>query len=404
MRDAIRIARLGRIELRLDPSWLFIFVLIAWSLGTTFAHWHPAWSTSLVAVTALAAALVFFASVLAHELAHSLVAQAYGIPVRNITLHMFGGVSNIEKEPPSPGAELLIALVGPITSLALGVSMTVLGTLVARGELADVTTAADAAHALGPVPTLLLWAGPVNVMLGLFNLLPGLPLDGGRILRAILWRARGDMRSATRTSAVAGQLIGWALIVAGVFMVLGLAVPFFGRGAGSGLWLLLIGWFLRGAAVASFRASIVEDLVDGVHVGDLMRRTGPWLPSDAPLAAYASEILWRGEHRAYPIFQAGKLVGLVSASDVRNVPTGEWRHALVSDIMTPVEKLTSTSAGSSLLDAIRLLQAVGVKQLPVVREDGSLEGMLHERDIMRWIELTGDSGRGTPRAPRPRNV
>lgn len=405
MRDALRVARVGGIELRIDPSWIFIFVLVSWSLATTFAAWHPSWSGPLIAFTALAAALLFFVSVLAHELAHSFVARAYGLPVRSITLHMFGGVSNIEREPPSPSAELLIAFVGPATSLALGVVMIAAGSFFAWYELGDVLDPVAAAHDLGPLPTLLLWAGPVNVMLGVFNLLPGLPLDGGRVLRALLWRARGDVRSATRSAAFAGQVIGWGLVATGVFMMLGLSVPFFGRGGGSGLWLVLIGWFLRTAAVASFRGSLLEELVDGVRVGDLMRRTGPWLPGDAPLSTYASDILWRGEERAFPVFDDGRFVGLICPTDVRRSPPDEWRHSFVRDAMTPLEELEWTTAGTPLLDALRALERSGVKQLPVLREDGTpeghrtLDGLLHERDIMRWLELGGSNvGRGSRRA------
>jgi Zn-dependent protease len=394
MRNAFRIGRIGGIEIRIDSSWFFIFVIVTWSLASTFAAWHPDWTTATTLLTALAAALAFFASVLLHELAHSAVARAFGLPVQSITLHLFGGVSNIEREPPSPSSELLIAFVGPLTSIALGVAMMTAGSVVASYQLQDVLDPIDKARAMGPLATLLLWAGPVNVMLGLFNLLPGLPLDGGRVLRALLWKTSGDVRSATRASAMVGQLLGWALVIAGAFMFVGLRVPLFGTGAGSGLWLVLLGWFLRGAAIASFRSSIVEELVDGVRVDDLMRRSGPWLPQSARIATYADTILWRGEDQAYPVLDAdGHLVGLVSPTDVQAIPPQEFPSRSVASVMTPLESLAIATPGMMLLDALRTLQRTDARQLPVVRPDGVLDGMLYERDIMRWLEFA------TP--PRP---
>jgi Zn-dependent protease len=354
MRGALRLGQLGGIEIRIDHSWLFIFVLLTWSLTVTFTGWHPDWTLLTTLLTAVAATLLFFGSVLAHELAHSFVARAYGLPARSITLHMFGGVSNIEREPPSPSSELLISLVGPITSFGLGIAMTIIGTAAAAYNHVDTTVApVEAARSLGPISTLLLWLGPVNIVLGVFNLLPGLPLDGGRVLRAILWKASGDVRSATRTSAFIGQLLGWGLVISGIFMFFGFHVPFFGRGGGSGLWLVLLGWFLRAAAVASYRSSILEELMDGVHVADLMRRSGPWLPGAAPLARYAEDILWRGEERAYPVFENGRFVGLVSPSDVRAGSPDDWNLRLVRDAMTPITALEWTTPETNLLDALR---------------------------------------------------
>ena len=183
----MRIGRLFGIEIRVDPSWLFIFVLVGWSLTSLFGAWHPDWPFATSLVVAVTAALVFFASVLFHELAHSLVALAYGIPVRDITLHLFGGVSNIEKEPPTPGSELLMAIVGPIASIGLGVAMVVVSAILIDIRTPDAVESAEGiiAH-LGPLETLLVWLGPVNIIVGVFNMLPGFPLDGGRVLRAIV--------------------------------------------------------------------------------------------------------------------------------------------------------------------------------------------------------------------------
>jgi CBS domain-containing protein len=192
-----------------------------------------------------------------------------------------------------------------------------------------------------------------------------------------------------------GQLLGWALVIAGAFMFVGLRVPFFGSGTGSGLWLVLLGWFLRGAAIASFRSSIVEELVDGVRVDDLMRRTGPWLPQNARIATYADTILWRGEDQGYPVLDAdGRLVGLVTPSDVHAIPPQEFESRSVASVMTPLESLAIATPGMMLLDALRTLQRTDARQLPVVRPDGVLDGMLYERDILRWLEFATPPRRG----------
>jgi CBS domain-containing protein len=181
----------------------------------------------------------------------------------------------------------------------------------------------------------------------------------------------------------------------------GLRVPFFGSGTGSGLWLVLLGWFLRGAAIASFRSSIVEELVDGVRVDDLMRRTGPWLPQNARIATYADTILWRGEDQGYPVLDAdGRLVGLVTPSDVQAIPPQEFPSRSVASVMTPLESLAIATPGMMLLDALRTLQRTDARQLPVVRPDGVLDGMLYERDILRWLEFATPPRRGGMRPRR----
>jgi Zn-dependent protease len=193
------------ISIRVDWSWLFIFALTTWNLGSAFGELHPDWGPALSWGVATAAALLFFGSVLLHELAHSLVARARGIPVRSITLFMFGGVSNIQREPHSPGAEFWMAIVGPLTSLILGGALTVVATLGVGPLQVVVSSPRQAVAALGPLVTLLGWLGSINFTLGLFNLIPGFPLDGGRMLRSLLWAASDDLRRATRWASWVGQ-------------------------------------------------------------------------------------------------------------------------------------------------------------------------------------------------------
>jgi len=328
-RKSISVGRLFGIELKLDTSWLFVLALVLFSLTSLFSRWHPLWTTGTALAVAVVAAAAFFASVVLHELAHSVVARfVYKIPVRDITLHMFGGVASIEREPATPGAELFIAIVGPITSLALGAGMLVGGAYLTgvAGAGASMTDPADAVAQLGPTTTLLMWLGPVNIAIGLFNLIPGFPLDGGRILRAILWKATGDVGKATRWAATVGQGVGWSFIVAGGAMVLGMRVPFFGTGFGSGLWLAFIGMFLRGVAAQQEAHAVLREAMAGIRVADVMRAYLGWSrPIDASAVAHVkpSDMLAdalpafaRSAEHQVPVVEDGILVGTLHEEDV----------------------------------------------------------------------------------------
>lgn len=402
MRTSLRLGRIFGFELRADTSWILVLALVVWSLSSLFAGWHPEWTPPVVFAVAVFAALSFFASVVVHELAHSVVARLYGVPVRDITLHMFGGVSNIEREPPTPGAELLIAIVGPLTSLGLGIAMLILGAF-ATGLLGlDADAAAETIPHMGPLATTLLWLGPINVIVGVFNLVPGFPLDGGRILRAILWKVTGDIGLATRWATGAGQVVGYGFVLGGVLMAMGIPLPFFGRGLMPGLWLALIGLFLKNAAVRHRMGSLIQEALVGVRVCDLMRSNGAWVAADVPLRTLVTDWFLRREEQALPVFDEGQLVGLVCFDDARRVPSGAWSTRTVRDVMTPLPRLMVAGPDEELLAAMKRLASAGVRQLPVVRQ-GKLVGMLHERDVARWIELAGDDVRGGVKAaPRAR--
>jgi Zn-dependent protease/CBS domain-containing protein len=391
MRNAIRIGRLFGIELRVDTSWLLIFTLVIWSLTSLFGGWHPDWSIATRVIVAVIAALAFFASVLFHEMAHSLVARAYSIPVRDITLHMFGGVSNIEREPPTPRSEFFMAVVGPIASIVLGIALVLGGAAVSRIGANDATTAANLAREMGPVTTIIMWLGPVNIVVGLFNLIPGFPLDGGRILRSILWKATGSLRTATKWSTMIGQLTGWAFIVMGAFMALGYTVPFFGRGLSGGIWLALIGFFLRNAAVQHQAGHALAEELTGVRVNDLMRTRGPWVDAATP-ATVLPTMLIQNEQRALPVFEGSRFAGLVSVADLRREARSPNPYASARDVMTPLERLTVTTPDTDIVDALRALGRANASDLAVVL-NGTLVGMLFERDIARWLELRAESGR-----------
>jgi Zn-dependent protease/CBS domain-containing protein len=384
MREGLRIGRLFGIDLIIDWSWAFVFILMTWNLTAVFGHWHPGWGPPTRFLLALVAALLFFASILAHELAHALVASSLGMTVTSIRLFLFGGVSNIEREPPSPRAEFLMAVIGPVVSLGLGIDFLILGWWLLPSF--DPQAPWEAASQLGPVSTLLVWLGPVNIMLGLFNLVPGFPLDGGRILRAVLWRATKDLHAATRWASSVGRAIGWTFVLFGIAMFFGVRVPFFGGGAASGLWLAFIGWFLSSAAERSYESLRIQDALEGVTVAQLMRRSGPVVTATSSISALVEEGFLRSGDHAFPVVDGQRLVGLVCTGDTRKVARDAWPTTPISVVMTPVERLTLAAPNEAMASALRKLAQLDVEQLPVTM-DGILAGMLERRQVARWLEL-----------------
>jgi Zn-dependent protease/CBS domain-containing protein len=388
--SGLTIGRIFGIRITIDWSWIFIFVLVTWNVGTAVAHLHPAWGLATIWGVAVVAAILFFASVLAHELAHSLVARAQGLPVRTITLFLFGGVSNIQREPRAPGGEFLMAIVGPLTSIVLGVIFIVLGG-VSTGTLMHTVlpSMAGLAH-LSPLAIILLWLGQINILLGLFNLIPGFPLDGGRVLRSLLWAATGNLRTATRWASWVGQAIGWLMIIGGLAMIFGVQIPFFGTGFLGGLWLAFVGWFLTMAAIQSYRQVVLEDVLEGVPVARLMRTTVPTVPATISISDLVDAHMMGTDERCFAVLQDGDhLAGLVCLDDVRKVPREAWETTRVQQIMTPMDQVAVVTPQEEASEALTELTGRDVNQVPVV-QDGRLVGMLRRRDVLRWLQLHGE--------------
>jgi Zn-dependent protease len=383
----VRLGRLFGIQIAIDPSWVFIVILMTWSLAVTFSHWHSNWGDGTCWAVALLGSLLFFASVLLHELAHSLVARRFGVPVSSITLFLFGGVSNIEREPPSAKAEFFTAVVGPLTSIVLGVALLLIGSLVTSVPTGTTLDPTAAFMLLDPGETLLMWLGTINIVVGIFNLIPGFPLDGGRLLRSAIWAATRDLRVATRWASAIGQAIGWGFVLLGVAIAFGADVPFFGRGIVSGLWLAFIGWFLASAAAQSWRMQLVHELLEGWPVSRLVRPVAATVRPDLELAAFVNDWLMRGDDRAFAVVDdAGRFLGLVTLADIRRVPRPQWTATRMADVMTPRERLVTTSPREDLADALMKMSRADVSQLPVM--DGQeLAGMLLRSDVVKWIEL-----------------
>ncbi len=301
------IGRVFGINIRIDWSWLFIFLLVTWNLATVFGESHADWGVGLSWGTAVVAALLFFASVLAHELAHSLAARAQGVPVRSIILFLFGGVSSIERDPDSPRNEFLMAFVGPLTSIVLGgVLLGIAGATM--GPLAQTIADPSAAIAeLNPLSTLLMWLGSVNVLVDVFNLIPGFPLDGGRVVRSVVWAVTGNLQRATRVASWLGQAIAWLTIISGIAMVFGVEVPFFGTGFVSGLWLAFIGWFLNGASVQSYQQLVVHDILDGVQVARMMRTDPPTVQASSSVNSLVHDHIMGTDDHAFPVLEGMRM-------------------------------------------------------------------------------------------------
>ncbi|HUW24115.1 MAG TPA: site-2 protease family protein [Patescibacteria group bacterium] len=386
-RGGIRLGRVFGIEVDIDASWFLIFLLVTFNLALgVFPALHPGWGAILNWGIGLLASLLFFGSVLAHELAHSLVARRRGLPVDKITLFLFGGVSNIEEEPPSPGTEFLIAFVGPLTSIILGVIFLLLGVGLARTEGFTGANLGESLGRLGPFSTLLLWLGPINILLGVFNLIPGFPLDGGRLLRSILWAVTDDLKKATQYAAFAGQAFGWLFIAIGVAMALGIEVPFFGSGLIGGLWLVFIGWFLSSLAVQGYQQVVAEDVLGKVSVAEIMRQKFPAVRPDISVEELVNEHIMGSENRAFPVMTDEKLLGLVTLDDIRKIPRNQWQKARVEQIMTPREKLITVTPENKATEALKTLAREDVNQLPVVKDE-KLVGLVSRRDIILWLQV-----------------
>ncbi|HVL34768.1 MAG TPA: site-2 protease family protein [Burkholderiales bacterium] len=381
-----KLTRIAGIDVHVDWSLSIIFFLIATSLAMgLFPAWHPDWGPGLAWGVALAAAVLFFVSVLLHELSHALVGRRMGVPMHRITLFVFGGMAHMDREPERWRAELWMAAVGPVTSLVIGALC-----LLAAGLFVDMARLDPAdprafLEALGPAPTLLLWLGQINVLLAVFNLVPGFPLDGGRVLRAILWGITGNLRRATRWAAGMGQAFAWVLIATGLLMVLGVRVPIFGVGIG-GLWLAFIGWFLYSAALMSYRQLLTRESLEGVPVSRLM---GTRFEAVAPRISVQELVdahLLRSGQRAFPVLDGERLAGMACLEDVKRVAPEERAATTVERIMTPRERLHTVAPTDDAYEALSRMGELRVNQLPVV-ERGRMLGLLRREDVLNWLAL-----------------
>jgi len=368
-RRGIPLFRVFGIRVAADYSWFLIVALVAGTLSAgLFREQLPGRSTLQYVLLGVITAFFHFASVLAHELAHSLVAIRSGIPVRRITLFLFGGMAEISREPPDPRTELRVAAAGPAASAVLAV--------VLWGAVA----------AMGPDPgrpglqLAVFYLAVANTLLLAFNLLPGLPLDGGRLLRAVLWSRTKDLRRATLTASLAGKALAGLLVAVGLFGILS------GNFVLSGLWFIFVALFLRQAAEASYHRVALRKVLSGVRVGDVMTEDVVTVSPDITIAALVDEYFLRHHFACYPVIDEGKPVGLIAIKDVKHVPRERWGVTPVRTAMTPLSPEMLLSPREDVGVAIARMAATGAGRLAVV-EDGRLAGILTRRDVMSFLEI-----------------
>lgn len=370
MKASIRLGKIAGIEVGVHYSWFVILALITWSLAAGFLpDRYEGWSQVAYWGTAIVAALLLFGSVLVHELAHSLVARARGFPVEGITLFILGGVSNLKAEARGPKDEFVISVAGPLTSLVLAAIFWLV--LVPVGDRDS------------PLAAVLTYLALVNVLLALFNLLPAFPLDGGRVLRSIIWGATHSLSRATSVAARVGQVAGYLLIAAGVFEVL--QGNFLG-----GLWIAFVGWFLQGAASTSLREMETEASLKGILVEDVMERDPLTIGPDVSIQDAVFEFFLGRGRRALPVVEGNRLMGILTLTDVKSVPQQQWSEKKVRDEMTPVP-LKSLAPKDELAQALVLLGQDSLNQAPVV-DGGQLVGLLSRADIIQYLHSRRELG------------
>ena len=369
MSGGIRIGRLFGIDIAIHPSWFIIFGLFAFTLANGFfPQTHPDWTTLTAWAVAVVATLLLFAAVLAHELGHSLVAKSQGIKVTNITLFLLGGVASIEKEASTPGREAVLAGVGPLVSIVIGAVSWGLAVVLPGPE---------------QVTAVLYYLGIANLSLAVFNLLPGFPLDGGRVLRALLWWRSGDFGRATRQATLVGQGFGFAFIGLGVVQILA------GGGLG-GIWLGFVGWILIQAARASASQTELQHVLAGVSTARIMTRPAEWLSPYVTLAHAAEGHFGDYDTRCLPVRPEREdqtYDGLICGADFAKMPRYEWDNDRVRDVMVPAEKLLTVTPETPADEALRLLLKGEVDRLAVVDAEGRLVGFVDQASIDRYTLL-----------------
>ncbi len=370
-----QIGRILGIPIKIHVSWFVVFAFVTWSLATGYMpDMLPGLSSPRYWLMAAVATLLLFGSVLLHELGHSLVARRYRIPITQITLFIFGGVAQMHREPPGPRAEFLIAIAGPVVSFMLG------------GLLLGMAAVAQVGQGLVALGVLL---GSVNIQLGLFNLIPGFPLDGGRVLRAGLWAWSGDFHRATKQASLAGQGFGIVLGGVGAILLAGAVtgtIP--GPLAANGGWVALIGAFLFAAARASRRQAALRASLAKVAVTDLMVRNVVTVPPGLTVEAAVADFFLPHGFDGFPVWEEGRLLGMVTVADVQALPQSEWVWRSVREIMEPRTADMEVSPDTSAITALEQMLREGQSRLVVV-QDGLLVGLVTRSGISRFLQLRG---------------
>jgi len=369
-RQGISLGRVLGIPIQLDYSWFLIFALMAWTLASGyFPSEFRNWPTAEYWIVGITTAIVFFMSVVLHELGHSIVARHYGIPVSSIKLFVFGGVSQIETEPPSAKVEFVMAVAGPLVSFALAGIF---------AGLAAVSTSA------APLLALAKYLAYINGVLGLFNLIPGFPLDGGRVFRAIVWGLTKNLRRSTIIAANLGRFIGFLFILYGAYQV-------FKGSFINGLWIGFIGWFLESAAMSQVQQQRFHDLLAGRRVSQAMSTNYTSVLPDTTIQTLVDRHVLGNGQRSFVVEEGDKVAGLLTLHDIKELPRAEWPATTAAQAMIPLVQVKRIPPNEELWAAIEEMNHDGVNQLPVMT-DGHIEGMLRREDVISYLRNLQDLG------------
>jgi len=369
--SGIYIGRIFKIPVYLHYSWFIIFGLITFSFAEQFKVQDPSWGTLAYWGLGAAISLLFFASIVFHELSHSVLAIHYKIPVSSITLFVFGGVSSISREAESAKQEFNIAIAGPLSSFLLAFIFLMIAALTARGSMIQVVCA---------------WMAYVNFALGIFNLIPGFPMDGGRVLRSAVWGATKNYEKASRIAARSGQFIAYLMILLGIWTIFEPSTPIgrFIGGAFGGVWIAFIGWFLLSAAQESYAQVAIRHTLEGLRAGDVMSPDVPTVTRDTSLEDYVQEVLRTGR-RCHVVTGNGMAVGLVTLHRAQHFPRDEWANTSVQAAMIPQASIHWVSPNQPVMGVLEQMQTQDVNQMPVL-QDGHIIGMISRDSILRVIQ------------------
>ena len=374
MHATIRLGRIFGIQIGLHYSWLIIAMLVAFSLAAHFRSVNPGWGERTIWATAILTAVLFFVAIILHELSHSVVAKARGLPVRSITLFALGGVAEIE-DAADAKTEFLIAIVGPFASAVIGVICLMLA-LALGWDMPDV------AAPKSPVVAMLMWLGVINIGLAIFNLIPGFPLDGGRVLRAVVWWFTGDAERSTRAASWVGQLVAFGFIVIGIFR-------FFGGEGFGGLWLAFIGWFLLGAARTSYAQLAIAESLRGLRALDVMTKDCPVVGGRTNLQTLVDEHLMRTGDRCFVVEEQGRITGLITPHEIKKVPRNRWPFTTVDEVMRPLDQLQTVKPEATVMAALEIMGREDINQIPVVA-DGQLQGIISRAHILGLLQTRAE--------------
>ncbi|KAF3886777.1 MULTISPECIES: site-2 protease family protein [Nostocales] len=365
MNGTIRVGNLFGIPFYIHPSWFFVLGLVTLSYSSGLAAQFPQLGAALAVILGLLTALLLFGSVVAHELGHSFVALRQGIDVKSITLFIFGGLASLEKESETPAEAFWVAIAGPLVSLLLFGMLTGVGIAIAPS---------------GPLAAILGVLASVNLALALFNLIPGLPLDGGNILKALVWKITGNPYKGVVFASRVGQIFGWIAIASGL-------LPLLLSGSFANFWNLLVGFFLLQNAGNAAQFARVQEKLTGLTAADAVTTDSPIVSAHLTLREFADERIlgWQNWSRFLVTDDSGQLVGAVSVDNLRAIPTAMWSETQIKDVMRPIEQLATVKSDQSLMDAVQLLEQRKLSALAVIRDNGVLVGLLEKASIINLL-------------------